>query len=59
MTFSFAGPLTGVWRLTTVKNVSNNTGLSRFPTMTADGTKVWLAWTDRTPVNDDICLSIS
>ena len=37
-----------------VKNVSNNTGLSRFPTMTADGTKVWLAWTDRTLGNDDI-----
>lgn len=40
-------------------NVSNNTGLSRFPAMTADGTKVWLAWTDKTPLNDDIFLARS
>jgi len=40
-------------------NVSNNTGLSRFPAMTADGTKVWLAWTDKTPLNEDIFLARS
>ncbi len=27
-------------------NISNNSGLSRFPAMAADGMKVWLAWTD-------------
>jgi hypothetical protein len=37
-----------------IKNISNNNGLSRFPSIAADGTKVWLAWTDRTLGNDDI-----
>ncbi|MGH9427342.1 MAG: hypothetical protein ACRD2L_13695, partial [Terriglobia bacterium] len=26
-------------------NISSNSGLSRFPAMAADGTKIWLAWT--------------
>jgi hypothetical protein len=35
-------------------NISNNTGLSRFPAMAADGMNVWLVWIDRTPSVDDI-----
>jgi len=42
-----------------VVNISNNSGLSRFPTMAADGLKVWLAWKDGTPLNDDILFARS
>jgi hypothetical protein len=41
-----------------VKNISNNTGLSRFPSMAADGTNVWIAWTDRAE-NDEILFARS
>ena len=43
----------------TAVNISNSSGQSRFPSMAADGTKVWLAWTDKTPLNDDIFLARS
>lgn len=42
-----------------VKNISNNDGLSRFPSLAADGTKVWLAWTDRTLGNDEVLFARS
>jgi hypothetical protein len=42
-----------------VKNISSNSGLSRFPSIAADGMKVWLAWTDKTLGNDDILFARS
>ncbi|MCI0621414.1 MAG: hypothetical protein L0387_07055 [Acidobacteria bacterium] len=40
-------------------NISSNAGLSRNPSLDADGMNVWLAWKDNTPGNDDIMFARS